>query len=119
MPTLRVTDPDGALRAVLLNYACHCTTLDPRGNTIAGDWAGFAQAAIEADHPGVVALTVVGCGADSNPTKRLATGAAEAHGRSIADEFSRLLKGPWTDLPVPVDASFERFTIPFDTPPDS
>src|SRR5271166_2872386 len=27
LPVLRVTDPEGKVRAVLMNYACHCTTL--------------------------------------------------------------------------------------------
>lgn len=117
MPALRVTDPDGTLRALVMNYACHCTTLDPNENTIGGDWAGDAQAAIESDHPGVIALTLVGCGADANPTKRLVKGAAALHGRAIADEVSRLLKGAWTDLTAPPEATFERFTLPFDTLP--
>ena len=101
LPVLRATDPDGTLRGVVVNYACHCTTLDPAENTISGDWAGYAQEAIEADHPGAIALTVIGCGADANPTPRVAPGAAAAHGQAIADEVNRLLKGPWTSLASP------------------
>lgn len=117
LPAIKVTDPDGTLRAVVVNYACHCTTLDPGENKVSGDWAGYAQEAIEADHPGAVALTVIGCGADANPTRRLVPGAAAAHGREIADELNRLLRGRWTDLPCPPVAAFERFTLPFDTLP--
>lgn len=117
MPVLRVTDADGTLAAVVVNYACHCTTIDPKLNTISGDWAGYAQAAIEADHPGVAALTVIGCGADANPTNRLKPGAEAVHGRTMATELNRLLKGPWTDLPGPPETTLERFTLPFDTLP--
>jgi putative membrane-bound dehydrogenase-like protein len=117
LPALKVTDPDGTLRAVVVNYACHCTTLDPKENTVSGDWAGFAQASIEADHPGSVALTVIGCGADANPARRLEPGAAAAHGRAIADELNRLLREPWTELAAPPETAFERFTLPFDTLP--
>jgi putative membrane-bound dehydrogenase-like protein len=117
LPALRVIDPDGSLRAVVVNYACHCTTLDPKENTISGDWAGYAQSAIEADHPGAIAMTVIGCGADANPTRRLAPGAAADHGRAIADEVNRLLAGPWRELPGPPAAAFERCALPFDTLP--
>ena len=49
LPLLRVTSPDGKLRAVLANYACHCTTSGL--NKIHADWAGSAQLAIEKAHP--------------------------------------------------------------------
>jgi putative membrane-bound dehydrogenase-like protein len=117
LPVLRASDRAGALRAVVLNYACHCTTLAAKENTIAGDWAGCAQEAIEADHQGVIALTLVGCGADANPTNQYVPGAAVAHGRALADEFNRLLKGSWTELSGPVAAAFEPFTLAFDTLP--
>ena len=39
-------------------------------NKVSGDWAGFAQSAIEQDNPGCVAVASVGCGADSNPSPR-------------------------------------------------
>ena len=35
--------------AVLASYACHCTTLGGDFNRVHADWAGFAQAFIEAD----------------------------------------------------------------------
>ena len=105
------------MRAIVVDYACHCTTLDPKDNAVSGDWAGYAQSAIEADHPGCVALTLIGCGADSNPIDRPATKAAIAHGRSIADEVNRLLSGPWVDLPTLPEIGFERFRLPFDTLP--
>ena len=49
LPMLRVTDPDGTLRAVLVNYACHAT--DVRSYRLHGDWPGSAQLAIEAAPP--------------------------------------------------------------------
>ncbi len=118
LPVLKVTSVDGALRSILVNYACHCTTIDPINNAVSGDWAGFAQEAIEADHPGSIAMTVVGCGADSNPANRQDKSAAETHGRAIADAFKVLLSKPWTSLSGPPETAFERFTLPFDTLPD-
>src|SRR5207249_2623694 len=87
-------DLDGKDRAIYASYACHCVTLS--NNKVSGDWAGFAQDQIQKDHPGVIALTSVGCGADSNPDSGVAGDAvdrAAQQGAQIAEEVSRLLKG--------------------------
>ncbi|WP_422927712.1 neutral/alkaline non-lysosomal ceramidase N-terminal domain-containing protein [Singulisphaera sp. PoT] len=117
LPVLRVTDPRGKIVGILINYACHCTTVSPNDNTLSGDWAGFAQEDIERDHPGAIAMTVVGCGADADPTPRLTPESAPAHGKEIAAEVNRLLKGEWTDLPTPPIGKFRRVKVPFDTLP--
>src|SRR5690606_31695936 len=67
LPMLSVTGPDGELRAVLVNYACHGTTLGPDVNHVHGDWMGEAQRIIEENHPGATALVSIGCGGDANP----------------------------------------------------
>ena len=59
LPMLRVTTPDGKLSAVLVNYACHGTTLEGI-NEIHGDWIGEAQQRIEANHPGIISLVAIG-----------------------------------------------------------
>ena len=84
LPVLRVTDPDGKVRAVLAGYACHCTTLGGEFNKICGDWAGYACDAIERDHPGATALVVIGCGADANPEPRRNLDDARHHGAAVA-----------------------------------
>jgi hypothetical protein len=118
LPTLRVTNPGGDLRAILVTYACHCTTLDPRDNLISGDWAGFAQADLEADHPGLTALVTIGCGADANPVPRYTPEAAPAHGRAVADEVERLLReGTWNALPGPPASRFRMIHLPLEPPP--
>jgi hypothetical protein len=65
LPLLVVKSPAGKVRAVYTSYACHCVTLS--NNKIGGDWAGFAQLAIEKQWPGAVSLISIGCGADINP----------------------------------------------------
>ncbi len=70
LPVLVAKDEAGKLIAVVANYACHCTTIGGDFNQIAGDWVGFAQEFIEADHPGAIALITIGCGADANPNPR-------------------------------------------------
>jgi hypothetical protein len=118
LPALRLTSPDGALRAILVTYACHCTTLNPQDNLISGDWAGFASRDLEARHPGALALVTIGCGADANPFPRSTTELARAHGGAIAVEVERLLeRGAWQALPGPPTARFRMISLPLDPPP--
>lgn len=117
LPALFVHDPAGRLRAVLANYACHCTTLGGEWNQLHGDWSGCAQAALERDHPGAIALISIGCGADANPTPRGKVELAEAYGRALADEVNRLLTlppRPLTQLPA---GKIKRFALDFDPHP--
>jgi hypothetical protein len=115
MPLLRVTDASGKLVAVAVNYACHCTTM--AGNSIHGDWAGCAQEYIERDHPGAVAMILIGCGADMNPEPRSSTEATQVHGRAVADEVDRLLMGKFVQLAQAPRAELRRVKLPFDKPP--
>ena len=92
LSVLAVRGPDGALRAVLLNYACHATTLEGRDNFVHGDWPGSAQAAIQQRYPGAVAMVAVGAGADANPNPRgHGLPDVERHALEIATEVERLL----------------------------
>ena len=45
LPVLCASDPAGKVRGLLVNYACHCTTLPSTLNQIHGDWAGIAAEA--------------------------------------------------------------------------
>ena len=83
VPVLRVERPDGKLRAVLFGYACHNTTLGLY--QFCGDYAGYAQEYLEADHPECVALFMIGCGADQNPYPRGKLEQAQQHGRTLAN----------------------------------
>ncbi len=94
LPVLRVTDLDGKLMGFVANYACHCTTVGAT-NEIHGDWAGYAQKEIEADHPEAVAIVAIGCGADVGPYPGSNLQHAQKYGRQIADEVNRLLQGEW------------------------
>ncbi|HZV33865.1 MAG TPA: neutral/alkaline non-lysosomal ceramidase N-terminal domain-containing protein, partial [Verrucomicrobiae bacterium] len=98
LPFLLVTDTHGKLRAVLANYACHCTTLGGNFTNICGDWAGYAQEYIEAKHPGATAMMSIGCGADANPQPRGSLELAKQHGRELADAIERALA--FTATPV-------------------
>ena len=49
VPTLVVRSPDNKLKALIFGYACHNTTLSFQ--QWCGDYAGFAQIALEKSHP--------------------------------------------------------------------
>ena len=112
LPVLRVADPDGTVRGLFVNYACHCTTLGGDFNRIHGDWAGAAAELLEADYPGAVALVAAGCGGDANPSPRGKEEMARLHGKAVADEVKRLLAGPVRPLPGPPACRQTRIELP-------
>ncbi len=113
VPVIRVRAPDGKLRAVLVAYACHNTTLTAEFYQLSGDYAGFAQAAVEAAHPGVTALFMMLCGGDQNPEPRSSVALAEQHGTTLAREVDRVLGETMTPMNGPVRAAFENTELEF------
>jgi len=87
VPILRVESPDGAPRAVLFTYACHCTTIR---NGHEGfyhyhpDYAGVAAEQIEQQLPGVTAIYVTGCAGEIDPQPQGGVKQAELHGQALA-----------------------------------
>ncbi|HVX67157.1 MAG TPA: neutral/alkaline non-lysosomal ceramidase N-terminal domain-containing protein [Bryobacteraceae bacterium] len=106
VPVLRVTSPDGKLLAVLFGYACHNTTLTGEHYKLSGDYAGYAQAAIENAHPSATALFLQLCAGDQNPNPRSTVELAEQHGRTLAGEVDRVLAGTLRPVRGPVRTAF-------------
>ncbi len=121
LPVLFARGAGGQLRAVVANYACHCTTLGHLVNQSHGDWAGFAQEFIEADHPGATAMITIGCGADANPSPRGGEDSgmafARQHGRALATEVKWLAGGELEPLAVVPVTAYRRLALPFETLP--
>ena len=117
VPVLSARGAGGDLRAVVANYACHCTALAADVNRTCGDWAGYAAEELEREHPGAVALVTIGCGADANPNPRGAVGHAEQHGRALAAEVKRLLGGPAHPVTAAPRGQLRRFNLAFDKLP--
>ena len=113
LPILRVTEPDGKLRAVLVNYACHGTTLEGGVNEIHGDWISEAQKLIEANHPGAVAMVAIGCGGDANPDPRGQMEHIRLHGQEIATNVDKLLTSPLQPLTSPPVGRMKWVKLPF------
>ncbi|MDC0936696.1 HEAT repeat domain-containing protein [Pirellulales bacterium] len=118
LPMLAVKSPGGEVRAVYVTYACHCVTLSH--NKISGDWAGYAQAAIERRYPDAVALVSIGCGSDANPNSGV-TGdnfaVASSQGDEIADEVDRLLQGPLRPVRGATTSQLQQIELPLNPPP--
>jgi hypothetical protein len=117
VPVLRVAAPDGTLRAILFGAAVHGTTLTQNHYDVCGDYAGFAQAALQQRHPGVEALFMIGCAGDANPYPRGSMELARQHGATLADEVDRVLKTKLTPVRGPLTVAFGRAELPLQPPP--
>jgi hypothetical protein len=113
VPVLRVTGPDGKEKAILFGYACHNTVTG--FYTINADYAGYAQAYLEENRPGVTALFLMGAGGDQNPYPRHASLEQSAqHGRTLANAVEaalsivvqRPLSGPLRSAIAMVDLDY-------------
>ena len=114
VPLLAARDASGKVVALLVNYACHCTTETGEFNQISGDWAGFAADILETEHPGAVALVAIGCGADANPSPRGTHEQARGHGQTLAREVQRILgsAAAMTRISGSIAAKFSRIDLP-------
>jgi hypothetical protein len=115
VPLLAVRDRAGKPLAILVNYACHCTTLTPTagGDEIAGDWAGYAQQYLEEEHPGAIAFTLIGCGADQDPYPRTGLDFTKRHGREIATVAKGVLATSLASVSGPIRCSATEIALPF------
>lgn len=116
LPVLKVTGPDGVVKAVFTSYACHCTTLS--WNYVHPDWAGLAQLHMEMAYPKAVALTAIGCGADQNPYPRREENYVRIHGYTLAHEAVRVANmEPLQRVSGPMKCGVRQIKLAFDTPP--
>ncbi|MFT4688024.1 MAG: putative membrane-bound dehydrogenase-like protein [Limisphaerales bacterium] len=116
LPILHIS-VNGKTTALLVNYACHCTTLGGKFNQIHGDWAGRAAELIEANHPGANAMIAIGCGADANPKARGEFESIEPHAQSLAAEVERLLTTQLKTISTAPKTQLQRIALPFDPMP--
>lgn len=115
VPVLRVTDAAGKLRAVLFGYACHNTSLAfYQWNA---DYAGYAQEFIQAEHPGAVAMFVMGCGGDQNPYPRRTLDWCQQHGRALANGVETALTVAPRDVKGPLRAAYAEVELDYSKVP--
>jgi len=117
VPVLRVDGADGRLRAVVFLYACHNTTLGGDIYQFHGDYAGFAESALESRHAGATAMFMMGCGGDANPHPRGTLDLARQHGETLAGAVDAVLGGAMRPVPGPLRSAFKTVALPFAPPP--
>jgi hypothetical protein len=112
VPVLAVRNAEGQLQAVLFLYACHNTTLSFQ--QYSGDYAGFAQLAVEAKHPEAIAMFAMGCGADQNPLPRRTVELCQKYGNALAASVETVLSQPMKSAEPRLQTAFEQVDLPFD-----
>lgn len=115
VPVLSVRSEDGDLRAVLFGYACHATVLG--GQEWNGDYPGYAQAALEKQYPGAIALFWAGCGGDQNPVPRREITLAEQYGAELAARVGDVLKATMPELSPRLETRYREIAAPLDPLP--
>lgn len=111
VPVLRVMNDEGKDLAIVFGYACHCTVLD--GYQFSGDYAGFAQLALEKAHPGTQAMFVAGCGADQNPLPRRSVELAEKYGGEMAVAVDEVIATPMHVVEGSLGSAYEEVGLKF------
>lgn len=111
VPVLKVSGDDGKPRAILFGYACHNTTLG--FYQFCGDYAGFAQEYLQADHAGAVALFLTGCGGDQNPYPRGTLDLAKAHGRTLATAVNAAMGNTMRPLGGTIRCALAEVDLPY------
>ena len=97
---------------MLFGYACHPTTLS--WNTWCGDYPGFAQVNLEANHPGAAAMFFNACGADQNPIPRRKVELCERYGKMLSDAVEEVLSRPMQRLSGGLRSAFEFVDLPYE-----
>jgi neutral ceramidase len=111
VPILAVSRSDGRLAAVVFGYACHNLTLPPSYCAYHGDYAGVAQAEIEARCGEAVALFVAGAGADQDPAPRGNISLVQSHGAALADAVVQALAQAGRPVTGTLGVAFEEMLL--------
>ncbi len=114
VPVIRITHPNGELKALLFGYACHATVLGI--NQWSGDYPGFTQINLEKSFPGVTAMFFAGCGADQNALPRATVPLAQQYGNELAEAVKRVLEEPMKELSPTLNTSYQEIRLPFADP---
>lgn len=116
VPVLAVRDLQGKLKAIAFGYACHPTTLAV-DYKFSGDYAGYAQAALEQAHSGAIALFWQGCGGDQAPRPKDTLELTESYGRRLAAAVDEVLRGAMPPLAGSLATTYGEIALRLAEPP--
>jgi hypothetical protein len=116
VPVLAVRSPDGALQAVVFGYAAHTSALTQNYRWSA-DYAGVTQRALEAKHPGVVAMFFQGCGSDQSAVPRGTVELCQKLGENLAAAVEAVLEQPMRPVAPKFRSAFEFVSLDFGEQP--
>ncbi|MBL7188046.1 MAG: neutral/alkaline non-lysosomal ceramidase N-terminal domain-containing protein [Phycisphaerae bacterium] len=117
VPVLHVKPLKGEWRAVLFGYACHNTAVGGQSYLFNGDYAGFAQAYLEEQHPGLTAMFLNGCSGDQNPQPHGPVAAAKRHGEALGKAVETVLAGEGRQLSGTLGLALEDVSLALVPPP--
>ena len=117
VPMLVVRGLGGELKAVVFGYACHTSML--AGCLWSGDYAGFAQLALEEKHPGVEAMFYQACGGDQGAMPRRTIELTRDNGLKLATAVEEALAKPMRPTSPTLKTAFEFVDLPFEETMDA
>jgi hypothetical protein len=112
VPVLRVDSREDKPIAILFGAAVHGTTLGADNYQLCGDYAGFAQAHVEAQYPNTQVMFMLGCAGDANPYPRGTMELTRKHGTALGEEVNRVLAGKFHPVKGPLKIAFARVELP-------
>lgn len=115
VPVMAIYRANNQLVTILFGYACHPTTLN--FEKWCGDYPGFAQIALEKNHPGAMALFFTSGGADQNPLPRRDLLLCEQYGNRLSDAVEKTLQGQMQTVPSELHTAFEFVDLDYLAPP--
>ena len=112
VPLLAVRGTNGDLQAIVFGYACHTSMLGLY--QWSGDYAGFAQIALEEKHPGVQAMFYQACGGDQGAMPRRTVELTRKNGLKLAAAVEEVLAKPMRPVAPKLKTAFEFVDLPFE-----
>lgn len=112
VPLLVVRSADGTLKALVFGYACHTSMLAIYDWS--GDYAGFAQLALQEKHPGTMAMFYQACGGDQGAMPRRTVELTQQNGLKLAAAVEQALAGPLRSIEPCLKTAFEFVELPFE-----
>jgi len=110
VPVIKLVNKRGKLIAIAFGYACHNTVLS--GYQFSGDYAGYAQLALEKTYSGATALFFQGCGANQNPLPRRTIQLAKQYGEELAASVKRVIDEDMKLLTPQLQTAYVEIDLP-------